>query len=86
VVELAEPAIVLRPPLDRAAYLAACAATFGGDVERWAGRLLSVPPVAMAATEVRAALARGESTPDLDPRVAEYVRTHRVYPPHRPSG
>jgi len=81
VLEHATPAVALRPPLDEARFLAALESSMGKDAaRRWSAWLIDAPSLAIAASDVRARIARGESTDDLlDPAVEAYILEHRLY-------
>lgn len=75
IVELAEPAVMVRPPQTRESVLEAVP-----DPEDWADRLLDLPAMDISATEVRRHLAAGESTRGLlDPTVHSYIDEHGLY-------
>lgn len=70
ILELAEPVVMARPPLDRR----------GLEAAWWAERIVEVPAVDASATEARRRIAAGEPVDDLvPPAVAEYARTHGLY-------
>ena len=84
VVRLAPPAIVVRPPFTQATLAQAFRERRPEDAEAWIDRILPIPPVAMASTDVRAALAGGAESPhreppDLDPAVLSYLRARDLY-------
>ncbi len=79
VVALAEPAIVLRPPHDRASFAAACRQVFGDEASCWNDRLLAIEPTDLSATALREALARGEQPAGLDPAVARHIGERLLY-------
>jgi len=81
ILALAEPAVVLRPPLDEATFLARIAATAGDDARRrWRPWIVAAPAIDVAATDVRARCAEGGSTDGLlDPAVAGYIERHGLY-------
>lgn len=84
VVELAPPAIVLRPPHDAEALRRAFEERYGADAPSWLARVLPIPPVDMRATELRTRLRRGDPReparfPELDPRVLDHIRSRLLY-------
>jgi nicotinate-nucleotide adenylyltransferase len=84
VVALAEPIIVVRPPDDRASLCAKLSEAHPNDAARWHARILDCPPIPMASTDVRAALAapRDALQPPidgLDPAVLAYIDAHGLY-------
>jgi nicotinate-nucleotide adenylyltransferase len=82
VVALAPPAIVLRPPHDRANFAALARERFGGDAPAWIDRVLPLEPVELSATALREALARGVSATALDglaPDVARAIDQRLLY-------
>lgn len=73
--ELAEVAVVLRPPEDARSFAATCA-SMGSAGEAWVQRLLPLPPVDLSATAIRSALVRGDdprSIRGLAPAVADLI-------------
>ncbi len=97
IVQLAEPAVVLRPPHDRASFEVALRAAFAADakdadsaeadqadVSRWLARVLPIEPVDSNATHARSELAAGREPAELDPEVVAYARRQRLYA-HDPS-
>jgi len=88
--ELAQVAVVPRPPWDARSLARALAEKFaalGCDGEAWARAVLPMPSVPMAATEVRARW-RGDGgggqalaamSDLLDPAVARFIRERRLY-------
>ncbi|NBX37291.1 MAG: hypothetical protein EBR10_08750 [Planctomycetes bacterium] len=88
--ELAQVAVVPRPPWDTASLARALAEKFaalGCDGQAWARAVLPMPAVPMAATEVRArwrGLGDGVQAPDatrdlIDPAVARFIRERGLY-------
>lgn len=74
IVQLARPVVVLRPPDTRESLRASSA-----PAERLAW-VVDVPLDYASSTEVRRRLASGEEVAGLiDPRVHEYIRSHRLY-------
>ena len=75
IVELAEPAVMVRPPQNRAELLAQLP-----EPNPWRDRLLDLPIMDARATDLRRRLARGESTAGLiDPNVRAYIDEHGLY-------
>lgn len=82
--ELARPAVVVRPPDDHAtvrAFLRDFGAKHGlskgfADAESW---LLPLEPVDLSSTDVRAAIARGERPAGLADGVWREITTHGLY-------
>jgi nicotinate-nucleotide adenylyltransferase len=92
--DLAHLAVAARPGANEPdrlppALAAEWSARSAGDAGQWrnapAGRVLRVPirPQAIAATDLRARLARGERPADLlPPAVLAYIEQHRLYQDH----
>jgi len=77
ILELATPAVVLRPPHSRDAYQRE--AEMRGDM-RLLAWLLPIEPVDCSSTEARRRLSAGEAVDDLlDPKVVERIRARRLY-------
>ncbi len=85
VIELATPAVMLRPPLDEASYRGRLQATYPSqEVDRWLLWRVSVPRMDVCATTIRRLLAEGKDvTGMMDSRVLEYIRRHGLYRPSR---
>lgn len=81
ILELATPAVVLRPPWDAAELRAALEhADAAEDADTWLSRVVTAPLVEMSATDVRERLAGGAAPEGLlAPAVAAYVRKHGLY-------
>lgn len=81
ILDLARPAVMVRPPLDEAAYRRNLVAAYTPEqAERWLTWTVDVPQMDICATEVRRRIAAGEETGEmLDPRVLEYIRLHGLY-------
>lgn len=78
IVELAEPAVMVRPPATRESMLASLPA--GTDVAAWARRLVDVPVLDVSATEIRRRVRAGESIAGLvTPQVERYIAQQGVY-------
>ncbi len=81
IIELATPAVMVRPPLDPAAFGRQLAEHYDPDeVERWLGYAVAVPQLDVDATTVRRRLASGGDVRGLlQPTVLAYVREHNLY-------
>lgn len=91
--ELAEPAVVLRPPVDTAIKLALQLDRAGvwteEDVEAWTSRIVPGPVWDVSSTSLRAALASAAANPTgsewsslelrMDSAVLTYIREHGLY-------
>lgn len=79
--ELAEVAVVLRPPDDRESFAHRCGER-GDRSTAWLKRLLPLPPVDLSATAIRSALVRGDephTIAGLDPAVAGIIARSGIY-------
>jgi nicotinate-nucleotide adenylyltransferase len=80
ILELARPAVVIRPPhtLDEVrSWLAGFSERYAlGDTTSW---LLPLPTVELSSTSLRAALGRGERPDGILPEVAGIAERHRLY-------
>ncbi len=81
ILELATPAVMVRPPHTGATYRKELAARYGPDEARtWLRWTLDLPRMDIHATRLREALASGDGVDELlDPGVLRYVREHRLY-------
>jgi nicotinate-nucleotide adenylyltransferase len=81
ILNLATPAIMLRPPWTRETLREALRCQYDDDeAARWLGWLVDAPRLEISATDIRHRLGQGESIEDLlDPLVIGYIRTHRLY-------
>lgn len=81
ILELAEPAVMLRPPMDDAAFNFRMRQVHGPEeADRWTGRTVRVPLMDISSSEIRQRLLAGRSTQDLlDPAVARYIAQHQLY-------
>ena len=81
ILELAEPAVVLRPPHDRASFEQAVNAKWGEtEGKPWLDGIITAPLMDISATTIRTRLAAGDSVDDLlDPAVAHYIATEHLY-------
>ncbi len=93
ILQLAQPIVLLRPPVPTAAALrSALAATLAwtdAELDRWAGTYTATADVMDAsATAIRAAITAGTSPrdiPALDPAVASYIIVHHLYAAETPD-
>ena len=81
ILELATPAVLLRPPGDERAFRERLAGFFPPHLaDRWVSWTVPVPPMDITATEIRRRLSAREDVSDLlDPVVADYIREHGLY-------
>ncbi len=81
ILDLAVPAVVLRPPWTRSTFGAAIAGAFDPDEARtWLARVVEGPLIDVSSTALRRDLAAGRDVGDrLDPAVAAYIAAHRLY-------
>lgn len=86
IIRLAEPAVMLREPFaTREALLAAMSPHWSAeDIKRWGGRLVNVPLMRAAATDVRRVLTRegpdaAEAIELLPAPVLRLIREHGLY-------
>lgn len=84
ILTLARPAVMLRAPAESAESLREGllrAAYWSEDeVRAWLDAVVTVPLMAVSATEIRAKLASGtKDLPELDPAVLGYIREHHLY-------
>lgn len=81
ILELAEPAVLLRPPWDEQRFASDLHEQFDDDeADRWMKRIAQVPMFDVSATEIRRRLREGESVDGmLDPAVAQYIQKHNLY-------
>jgi nicotinate-nucleotide adenylyltransferase len=85
IIELAEPVVMMRPPLDVEALLAELPDELS-DAERaaWRGRVIACPQIDVASTALRERLAAGEYESEdvrsqLPGPVLEYIRREGLY-------
>ncbi len=83
IIELAEPVVVPRPPMDAAALMNALEKRYGVHAHAWIGRVLKVAPVDLSSTSLRATLAQGvhPEPAAILPSVAAYALQHKLYQP-----
>ncbi|MBT8486031.1 MAG: nicotinate (nicotinamide) nucleotide adenylyltransferase [Phycisphaerae bacterium] len=81
ILEIATPAVLLRPPWDHAAFAAALGERLPPEkVQVWLDRVVETPLRDVSATEARRRLRTGEPVDDLlPPAVAAYIAKHRLY-------
>jgi nicotinate-nucleotide adenylyltransferase len=81
ILKLATPAVMLRPPVDEAVFSWQLRQTFGAeDARKWLGWLVRVPAMDISSSEIRRRLLAGEDTTGLlDPAVAQYIASHKLY-------
>jgi nicotinate-nucleotide adenylyltransferase len=82
ILELATPAVMLRPPWTRERFAAALRDRYDQrEADRWLGwTLQTLPMLDVTATDIRSRLAGGRSVSGLlDPRVEAFIRDHELY-------
>lgn len=85
ILELAEPVVVMRPPVDPDMLLRTLPDDLAdADRQAWAKRIVPAPLLDVDSTRLRAALAGGRFDDALvrdmiPPAVLEYIRRHRLY-------
>jgi len=81
ILELATPAVLLRPPLDRAQFQAELREAHPPELAgRWLDWIVDTPQLDISATELRDRLASDQGLDELlDPGVLEYIREHGLY-------
>jgi nicotinate-nucleotide adenylyltransferase len=81
ILQLATPAVMVRPPLDAAAYRRRLRQTYSArEAERWLSWAVPVPQLDICATRLRARLAENQDATELiDRAVLEYIREHDLY-------
>lgn len=78
IVELAEPAVMVRPPETRDSILRDLPAGF--DRDTWARRVVELPLVDVSSSDVRRRVREGQPLGDrVSPAVAEYICEHGLY-------
>ncbi len=86
ILELATPAVMVRPPLDRAGFERKLREQYPAEeATRWLAWSIEVPQMDITATDVRQRLAGAERGPSADargllpPPVLAYIREHHLY-------
>ncbi len=81
ILELAPPAVMLRPPFTHDAYVAALKKQYtSSQVEQWASWTIPLPMIDVSSTEIRQRITTGSSLEDiLNPPVIEYIQEHGLY-------
>jgi nicotinate-nucleotide adenylyltransferase len=86
IIQIAEPLVMLRPPVaDAGSLLDQLPADFGpDDKRRWVDRIVPVPWMDVSSSDLRNRLARGDYDhpavrSNLDRSVIDYIRRHRLY-------
>ena len=81
ILELATPAVLLRPPLDHAQFHAQLGEVHSPDLaEHWLDWIVDTPKLDISATDLRERLASDQGLDELlDPSVLEYIREHGLY-------
>ena len=82
ILNLATPAMMLRPPWTRSTFQAALRERYDAEeASQWQTRALSTLPIVdVSATEIRKRMAAGSTLNGLvDPRVEAYIRKNRLY-------
>ncbi len=81
ILELATPAVLLRPPLDSARFHAQLRESQPPEfAERWLEWIVDTPKLDISATDLRERLASNQGLEELlDPGVLEYIRKHGLY-------
>ncbi len=79
--QLAEPAVMPRPPWPREKLIEEFKGRFdAAQVDDWIARIVEVPYMDISATDVRLQLECGGDLTDLlDPAVIEYIQQHHLY-------
>jgi len=91
IIQLAEPAVMLRPPLEDAGALLAEMRPHRSEaeLEQWGGRLVELPAIEASSTRARELLAEDPQSPELDdlltPPVRRVIAEKRLYAPARPA-
>lgn len=81
ILELATPAVMLRPPLTREGFQRILWSKMSEiEADRWTSWVVNAPVIDISATEIRAKLIAGEDvTIETGPAVAAYIREHGLY-------
>ena len=81
IIDLATPAVMLRPPLTQQAYVAALREAFSPQqVQQWLQWTIPLPMYDISSTEIRRRLRDGgELSEILSAEVVEYIQRHGLY-------
>jgi nicotinate-nucleotide adenylyltransferase len=81
ILELAEPAVLLRPPWDGERFARELHQRFDDEeAAQWMARVVHVPMIDINATEIRRRLAEGATVDGvIDPAVLQYIQKHGLY-------
>lgn len=85
ILRLAEPVVMLRPPIDTVSALdrelASSGAWTEAEREKWSKRVVDLPVMDISATQMRDELASNHrvGAEKLHPKVEEYIRLHGLY-------
>ena len=81
ILELATPAVMLRPPIDAETFQKQLSERYEPDEAAfWKGHLVEVPYLDINSSAVRLRVDRGDDLGDLlDGRIIEYIREHGLY-------
>ncbi|MCH2161645.1 MAG: nicotinate (nicotinamide) nucleotide adenylyltransferase [Phycisphaerales bacterium] len=81
ILDLATPAVVLRPPLNRIQFSRQVSGCFDAALARqWTSWVVDLPQSEANSSDIRDRIARGEDTSDtLDPQVRAYADAHGLY-------
>lgn len=81
ILELAEPAVLLRPPWDGERFARELHQRFDDDeAAQWMSRVVHVPMIDVNATELRRRIRNDEPVDDMiNPAVAQYIKRHGLY-------
>lgn len=81
ILEMAEPAVLLRPPWDGDRFARELHQRFDDDeAAQWMARVVHVPMIDVNATDIRRRLAEGASVEGMiDPAVLQYIEAHKLY-------
>lgn len=81
ILELAEPAVVLRQPWDEQSFAAELRQRYGEEEARqWLSRVVRTPMIEVSSTDVRRALAaRGRLDGKVGAEVHDYIERHGLY-------
>lgn len=74
--EIAEPLVMIRPPLTPESFLVSLPED---QRSRWRPRLVTIPPRDVSSTQIREAVRNGQEPDHLDPRVLAYIRENGLY-------